>query len=858
MESTSTNRTSIVDRAGQLIRRITPRARRLATVIFLANVALIIITALSISITQITNWITASRDQALQNAEDTASQLSKVYADIGEISIASVARTADASLNAPMTAQAFAAAFFVKAAADADYDTSNVVDLLTSITEETVLDEFWITDSTAFSYLTNVRGPDGSLIPFQFKMSPSEQPQAFKFYSLLNVSPDSFSVVTQPAQVREVDRDVYKYVATNGVDHRRIVQVGNRLDFGDSELLSQTHAGVNADVSAVIEGNLSANMRVIGVILDHYITAVRNAGYSDENIIADLENIITHTEIGEITIADRQSRVDHFVTSSGGGSLTTLPFQDEMDELFVDQWIDHSGMKPHRGDSSLYKYVTVARPQSEYIVQVGLPIVRGDNASILNTVYQEQANVLVSEGYPEALWFIDSDGNIAAAAQHSEANDIMELQRAWSQPYDERSRYSSEVVAEANQTGMASSRAWLGLIAQQSERGLWVAMPVAIEDNRIGTVLAFINLDETASEIWYGMIQTLIISLLLLIFTGFATYIGARLLTRPIEQIAESARFVESGEQPDEDIIGPVLDRSDEIGALARVFQDMTVQVFSREEVLETLVSERTSELVNANNQLRVAQQAINQDLQMAMAVQAALVQDGTADLETFTASARMEPALQVGGDFVDFFEDGDSLICVVGDVSGKGVASALFMAASQAAIRFAANESSDVATICQSANNRICQQNPMGLFVTVFLARVNLKTGELTYVSAGHEPPYLMDGEKRTMLPGTGGVAMGVLDGIEYSKKVIQMEHNEVLFCYTDGLTDMVNLAGEIYGKNRLELALDGFPKFDPVEILDHVWNDIMDFSRGAAAADDRTCLVLYRKDSSTQTETT
>ena len=96
-------------------------------------------------------------------------------------------------------------------------------------------------------------------------MSPIEQPQAYKFYSLLNVSPDSFAVVTQPAQVREVDRNVYKYVGTNGIDHSRIVQVGNRLDFGDSELLSQTHASTNADVSAVIEGNLSANMRVIAV-----------------------------------------------------------------------------------------------------------------------------------------------------------------------------------------------------------------------------------------------------------------------------------------------------------------------------------------------------------------------------------------------------------------------------------------------------------------------------------------------------------------------------------------------------------------------------------------------------------------
>ena len=288
--------------------------------------------------------------------------------------------------------------------------------------------------------------------------------------------------------------------------------------------------------------------------------------------------------------------------------------------------------------------------------------------------------------------------------------------------------------------------------------------------------------------------------------------------------------------------------RADEIGALARVFQDMTIQVFNREEVLETLVSERTAELVSANNELRLAQQAINQDLEMATVVQAALVREGTADLGIYTICARMEPAQQVGGDFVDFFEDGNSVICVVGDVSGKGVASALFMAASQAAIRFAANESSDIAEICQSANNRLCHQNPMGLFVTVFIARVNLETGEAVYTLAGHEPPYLLSGGTRTTIAGTGGIAMGVLDGIPYDTNLIRMKPGEYLFSYTDGLTDMINLAGDIYGKDRLEGALDSADTSNPDKLLSYVWDDIANFSYGTASADDRTCLILYR----------
>ena len=129
----------------------------------------------------------------------------------------------------------------------------------------------------------------------------------------------------------------------------------------------------------------------------------------------------------------------------------------------------------------------------------------------------------------------------------------------------------------------------------------------------------------------------------------------------------------------------PVMGRSDEIGSLARVFFNMTVQVFSREEQLETLVSERTQELQTSNQHLRIAQEAIDQDLEMAKVVQAALVRGGNVEIGPFSAYARMTPAQRVGGDFVDILgPSGNLLFFVIGDVSGKGVAAALFMAASQ------------------------------------------------------------------------------------------------------------------------------------------------------------------------------
>ena len=250
-----------------------------------------------------------------------------------------------------------------------------------------------------------------------------------------------------------------------------------------------------------------------------------------------------------------------------------------------------------------------------------------------------------------------------------------------------------------------------------------------------------------------------------------------------------------------------VLERTDEIGSLARVFDAMTVQVFNREEQLELMVSQRTKELQASNRSLRLAQQALQEDLDMAKVVQAALVREGNAEVGDFTAYSRMTPAQQVGGDFVDMLEpSAGKLFLTVCDVSGKGVAAALFMAASQGAINSAASAIGSISAIATEANRRLCAENPTGLFVTGMLAIVDLEHGYMDYVCAGHEPAFLVqaDGSLRT-LPMTSGLAMGVLDDFDYRSHREELQVGETLFLYTDGLTDAVNPGGELFGKDRL-----------------------------------------------------
>ena len=155
---------------------------RLAARVFIALAGILTVTVLTTSATLLYNSATALRDQAEAAAVHLAELLSGSFAEMGEISLANVARTLDATLDGPMTAQARIAAYLVEAAEAAGYDPPRINSILDQITQETVLDEFWITDEEGFSYLTNVRDAAGVRVPFRFDPDPAVQPQASKFY----------------------------------------------------------------------------------------------------------------------------------------------------------------------------------------------------------------------------------------------------------------------------------------------------------------------------------------------------------------------------------------------------------------------------------------------------------------------------------------------------------------------------------------------------------------------------------------------------------------------------------------------------------------------------------------------------
>jgi serine phosphatase RsbU (regulator of sigma subunit)/CHASE2 domain-containing sensor protein len=215
-----------------------------------------------------------------------------------------------------------------------------------------------------------------------------------------------------------------------------------------------------------------------------------------------------------------------------------------------------------------------------------------------------------------------------------------------------------------------------------------------------------------------------------------------------------------------------------------------------------------------------------------------------------FEIAASMEPAREVGGDLYDFFMlDDERLFFLVGDVSGKGLPASIFMAVSKALCKSAAlRRGQRIDELLREANLEIARENPESLFVTVFAAVLDTRTGRLAYCNAGHEPPFLLgpDG-KITRLAEGGGPPLCVLDGFAYVAAERSMAPQGIVCVVSDGVTESMNQSGELYGAARLEQALQRNSNGKgPAAIVDAIRADVSRFAGNAEVADDLTLLVL------------
>ena len=212
-----------------------------------------------------------------------------------------------------------------------------------------------------------------------------------------------------------------------------------------------------------------------------------------------------------------------------------------------------------------------------------------------------------------------------------------------------------------------------------------------------------------------------------------------------------------------------------------------------------------------------------------------------------FDVYASMTAAKEVGGDFYDFFMvDNDHLALVMADVSGKGIPAALFMMVSRTMIKnYALTGQYSPAKILEHVNDQLCEGNSAGLFVTVWLAIIDLPSGKGIAANAGHEHPALCKGgEAFELVKYKHSPAVATMEGMAFREHEFELQPGDTFFVYTDGVSEATNAQTEQFGEDRLIMALNKNPKASPKELLANVMDSINDFVNGAEQFDDITML--------------
>lgn len=267
----------------------------------------------------------------------------------------------------------------------------------------------------------------------------------------------------------------------------------------------------------------------------------------------------------------------------------------------------------------------------------------------------------------------------------------------------------------------------------------------------------------------------------------------------------------------------------------ARFYRQLRAQV----EALERAVKEHNELL------------ALRRELQIARDIQRSILPrefPASGDFELFAA---MKPANEVGGDFYDFFPAGEGRLgVVIGDVSGKGVPAALFMAVTRTLLRSTvASEASPAACLAQ-VNRLLCRENEQGMFVTLFYGVLDAGSGEFAYANAGHNPPWLLRASGGVEpLPPTGDPMLGAFDDTAYREASCTLRPGDALFLYTDGVTEGMNVVDEQFSDERLERELAEVAHAGCAEIVAHVVAKVEDHGIGRDPSDDITALALRRR---------
>lgn len=325
----------------------------------------------------------------------------------------------------------------------------------------------------------------------------------------------------------------------------------------------------------------------------------------------------------------------------------------------------------------------------------------------------------------------------------------------------------------------------------------------------------------------------LVIGIIGLLFMAAVIILFANSITKPLKVLASKTRDIAKGNM-DFDLPGD--DSKDEVGSLARALRYMKTELI---DYIERL-TKTTKEKEKIESELKIAS-----SIQLGSLPRVIPPFTGRDDFEL---CATMRPAKEVGGDFYDFyFIDDDHLAFTIGDVSGKGVPAAIYMATAKTYIQAVAKMMKEPEEVLRRVNKELSCDNVSAMFVTVFFGILNIKTGEMRYANGGHNPPLIMRKDQDPeFFKGNGGCVLGAFEDAPVGGGTIKFQPGDILYMYTDGVTEAMSIKREEFSDARLKEMLTIHKDASIKEMVAETLSGIEDFSRGAPQADDITILVL------------
>lgn len=333
----------------------------------------------------------------------------------------------------------------------------------------------------------------------------------------------------------------------------------------------------------------------------------------------------------------------------------------------------------------------------------------------------------------------------------------------------------------------------------------------------------------------FVIIVFLIVFLVSFVIICFVCTKLSKNISLPITRLCEATKSISRGNFD----LSVDKNSDDEIGKLAKSFNLMARNLKRYMKNLKKTTAEK---------------EKVHSELMIANKIQKSMLPcifPAFPERKDFDIYAVMDPAREVGGDFYDFFLIDDSkLALVIADVSDKGVSAALFMVVAKILIKNQLQNGDSPAEVLKIVNNRLCESNEVGMFVTCFLGIFDIKSGEFIYANAGHNPPFLYrkSEENCIVITSPHGLVLGGTPNITYLQSKTYLYPGDFLFLYTDGVTEAANKRGRLFSQQKLEEIVNSCGKKNVAiqDLIFDIKSEINKFVGNAAVSDDITMLAL------------